>query len=216
MMMRRVTITTALAIVGLLLAGCMSAGVAAPSLSVPASASDSPSPTPAIAIGLSVSLDRISVTMSDGSAGDSVAFSDGAGTVALVSRVLGSTPAATRDDTYGYTGYDWGGVAVALNNNSADSASVDFRVAKLGSIALTTAEGIRIGSSIADVRKVASAGTEYTPDATNSYLGLEARPHPGTVSLQYPGQVGKDYVEVILKDGVVTIIGSPGGDWQDL
>lgn len=154
--------------------------------------------------------------MSDGSIGDTARFSDGPATVALISRILGSTPTPQHDDVYGFTGYQWNGVSVSLDTNTGDSAGVGFTVARIGSINLSTAEGITIGSTVADVRKIASPGTEWVSDSKHSSFGLEARTHPGTESLTYPGRVGTDYIDVQLRGGVVTDIGTPGSDWKDL
>jgi hypothetical protein len=211
---RRLIGAATLVVASLFLAGCTTGGPT----SAPSSASESPSPTstPVVASGLVISLDAISVANGDGSTGDSAPFSDGAATLALVSRVLGSTPTPDRDDDFGSARYDWGGLMV-YTTKSDGSASVVFSVPELGGVALRTAEGIEVGSTLAEVEAVASPGTEYAPAGrSDAYYGLEARVHPGTDSLTFPGRVGMDYIGVSLTDGVVVSLDAPGGDWHDV
>lgn len=201
-------------VASLFLAGCTS-GVPA---SAPSSASESPSPTatPVVATSLVISLDEISVMNNDGSTGDSAPFSDGSAVLALLSRVLGSTPSPARDDAFGSTRYDWGGLLM-YSTDFDGTASVVFTAPELGGLALRTVEGIELGSTLAEVKAVASPGTEYAPAGrSDAYYGLEARVHPGTDSLTFPGRVGMDYIGVALKDGVVISLAAPGGDWQDV
>ena len=198
----------------LLLSGCSPASPRATN-AASASPTVTTSPAPVVAVALVVSLDEITVVNSDGSTADSAPFRDGPATVALLSRALGSTPTPTRNDDYGFTDYSWEGVGVTLTDDK--SASVGFTVPELNDLALRTSEGIQVGSSLTDVKAVASPGTEYEPEGSqDAYFGLEARPHPGTESLAIPGQVGLDFINIRLTNGLVVNIGAPGGDWQDL
>jgi hypothetical protein len=215
--MRKRQVSAALAVIvaGVLLSGCSPVSSLATG-ATPAPPSATPSPTPVVAVALVLSLDDITVVNSDGSTADAAAFSDGAATVALLSRELGTPPTTTRNDDYGLTMYDWKGVGATLTDHDA-GATVGFTRSELNGLALRTSEGIHVGSSLSEVRAVASPDTEYEPEnSSDAYFGLEARPHPGTESLAVPGQVGKDYISVRLEHGIVVNIGTPGGDWQDL
>lgn len=215
---RRRIAAAAMVLASLTLAGCATSVLGGQPSSPPSSASGSPSPTatPVIATGLVVSLDAISVMNNDGSTGDSAQFSSGSATLALLSRALGNTPTPVHLDAYGLTSYDWGALSLTVKTQDG-SALVAITAAQLGGLTLRTAEGIHVGSTLAEVKAVASPGTEFASSATpDVYFGLEARAHPGTESLTFPGRVGQDYIEVDLKDGVVVSLRTPFGDWQDV
>ena len=214
MRLRRLIGAAAVVLVSLALAGC--AGPASDPSRSPSSASESPSPTPVVATGLVISLDAISVVNTDGSTGDSAPFSSGSATLALLTHVLGNAPTKTRDDHYGFTSYDWGALSMSITDVDG-SALLRTTAPEIGGLALRTTEGIEVGSTLAEVKAVASPGTEFASSATSDvYFGLEARAHPGTESLTFPGRVGMDYVEVDLQGGVVVSLRTPFGDWQDV
>ena len=180
------------------------------------SPSETPSSTPVVAAALVVSLDEISVTNSDGTTGDSAQFSEGASVLALLSRATGSTPTPVHDEHYGFTSYDWGGLGMTVRDSDG-TAWVKITAPASHGIALQTSEGVHVGSTLAEVKAVASPDTEFSPPGTSdTYIGLQARPHPGTDSLTFPGQVGLDYIDVDLKDGIVTQLIAPSGNWQDV
>lgn len=171
---------------------------------------------PVDATSLVVSLDAVSVVNTDGSTGAIAQFSNGSATLALLSHVLGSTPTPAHDEHYLFTTYDWGALSM-LVEDSDGTALVTLKARELGGITLRTIEGIEVRSTIAEVKAVASPGTEFAPSGgPDAYYGLEARPHPGTESLVFPGRVGSDYIEVDLKNGVVVGLRTPFGDWQDV
>jgi len=164
---------------------------------------------------LVVSLASIGVTESDGSSGGSADFSDGSKTVALLSRVLG-TPSMTRDDHYQTTSYDWGAVRLLIPDFTG-AGLVQITAAEVKGLTVRTTQGIHVGSTVAEVQAAASPGTENSPAGTpDTYYGLDARPHPGTESLAFPGKVGSDFIEVHLVGGVVVGLRAPFGDWQDV
>ena len=102
-------------------------------------------------------------------------------------------------------------------NDDNPGALLSMKASSLGGLALRTVEGIQVGSTESQVKAVASPGTEISVPALGStYYGLEARTHPGTDSLSFPGRVGLDYVGVDVEGGVVDLITTPGGDWQDV
>ena len=216
--MRRGSLIGAAVIVlaSLTLAGCATSVPGSEPSSPSSSASESPSPTPIVATGLVVSLEAISVVNNDGSTGDSAQFSDGAATLALLSHALGSTPPPVHLDAYGITSYDWGALSLTVKTHDG-SALVVMTAPELGGLALRSTEGIEVGSTLAEVKAVASPGTEFASSATpDVYYGLEARAHPATESLTFPGRVGQDYIEVDLRGGVVVSLRTPFGDWQDV
>jgi hypothetical protein len=217
MPMRRVLLAVGIIVASLSLVGCSPGSPAsAPSTAAPsASVTASPSPVPAVATGLVVSLDQISVINNDGSTGATASFSSGSATLALLSDALGSTPTAERNDTYGLTSYDWGALTLTVSDYTG-AAFVSMTAAVLGGLTLRTPEGIHVGSTAVEFAAVASPGTQYPAAGAPVALGLEARPHPGTQSLAFPGRVGLDYIAVDLEGGLVARLRVPSGDWQDI
>jgi hypothetical protein len=219
--MRRLSAAAVIVMTALLLSGCLATG-APDSTRAPSSqaaATPTPTPTPVVAAGLVLSLDQIVVVNSDGSRGDSARLEDWSATLALLSTTLGRTPVPSEIDNYGFQSYDWGGISLTVQTATSTSLGVTFKTPDIDGLALQTTEGIRVGSARAAVAIVASPGTEFEWDyqgTTDTRFGLQARPRPGNESLAFPDRVALDFVDIELSNGVVTSIGSPGGDWLDL
>jgi len=217
MPMRRVLVAVGIIVASLSLVGCApGVPLSAPTTAAPSvSETPSPTPVPVVATGLVVSLDQISVVNNDGSTGATAPFSSGSATLALLSGALGSTPSPVRNDAYGTTSYDWGTVSLLLSDYTG-GALVFISAPELAGLTLRTTQGIHVGSTVAEVQAVASPGTQYPASGAPVLLGLEARAHPGTDSLNNPGHVGLDFIATDLEGGVVARLIVPSSDWQDV
>jgi hypothetical protein len=164
-----------------------------------------------------MTLDGLAIVNSDGTDGESVAFGDGPSVVAFLTSYLGPAKEITPVDHWGYEGHDWGTVALTIYTYD-NSSYVAFRASAINGLELRTAGGITVGSGRDAVMAASPVDTGYDADGDGDTdeFGIEPRPVPGTDSLQHPGEVGIDYVDLYLVDDEVFRIHAPAGDWRDL
>lgn len=112
-----------------------------------------------------------------------------------------------------YTAYVWEGLR-ATDDESRIVVSVK---ADAPSVTFTTPEGVGLGATRDEARS-AGAEDEWDEDGDGiaDYLKIGMREVPGTQSLAHPGQVGVDYVLLVLTENVVTGIQSGANDYADI
>ncbi|WP_295838853.1 hypothetical protein [uncultured Microbacterium sp.] len=130
---------------------------------------------------------------------------------------LGSAPTQSAvkgpyGGTLDETALDWPGLTVTVpNDGSTHGASVRVSEPTVAGHPVVTTGGIGVGSTRAEA--VAAGATEGF-DATE--LRLDTRDVPGTQSLQRPGEVGREYVMLVLDGDAVIQIILPGDDFSDI
>jgi hypothetical protein len=173
----------------------------------------SPSPhtaAPASDAVLIVQLDSASIA-----AGSTLDYSIDA--VDAWTAALGSVPTQSAvEGPYGgtldMTAMDWPGLTVTVpNDGSTHGASVRVSEPTVAGHPVVTTGGIGVGSTRAEA---ITAGATEGFDATE--LRLDTRDAPGTQSLQRPGEVGREYVMLVLDGDAVTQIILPGNDFSDI
>ncbi|WP_125132247.1 hypothetical protein [Microbacterium sp. 10M-3C3] len=214
----RPTAAPAAALLALALAACTAQAPAAAPTSVAAtpspSATPTPMPTPTAAEEplVVVGLDGISIGT------QSASYDDVPGLIAVVADTLGSAPTeSVIEDPWGNgmqmgRRYDFGAVRV-------------IELGGTGSIAVTgvpdgvrfeTAEGITIGSSRSDV-EAAGGWEEYAGDDLNAPTwAIQPREVPDTSSLTHRGEVGREFILLLLDGDAVSQIQAPGNDFSDI
>ncbi|MDH5132968.1 MULTISPECIES: hypothetical protein [unclassified Microbacterium] len=112
-----------------------------------------------------------------------------------------------------YTAYVWDG----LRATDDDSRIVVSVTADAPSVSFTTPEGVGLGASRAEALS-AGAEDEWDEDGDGiaDYLKIGMREVSGTRSLVHPGQVGVEYVLLVLTEDVVTGIQSGANDYSDI
>lgn len=201
-----------------LLTGCAPTApddaVASPSAS---SSSSTPTPTPTPEVpqpaALLVSLDGLTVVDSADDPLSSVLFSDGDATAEFLTQLAGVAPNVLDQKQFGQA-YQWADGFVVVNGGVVNFR---FTAPTFGGLAVGTSQGIRIGSTRAEVLALGPVDTTYDGDGDGlpDSLGLEPRVVPGTPSLVTPGQEGVDYIDVGFTGDTVTSIGF-GSDWRDI
>ncbi len=206
------------AAVVLLLAGC-SPTVAAPTPAPSETSEPTVSATPVVPVATSVllSLDGLAVLDDTGATMESARFDEADTVLALITALTGSQPAVdeTLFEHKGIRGYSWQDVRCSTRGQVAFCR---WQAATLGGLPLATAQGIRVGSSRADVAALNPVDVSYDEDGdgVSDSFGLEPREVPGTQSLTFPGQVGTGFIGVRLQGDVVVSLRSPAGDFYDV
>jgi len=204
--------------------GCTTApdALPAPTATATMTPTATPSPTvddePTISRVLVVGLDGLELVADDEIVG-AVAYADGAGTLAFLAGLLGSTPEGEASPLgFPTTSYDWGGDVSLSVVDGGPANGFSTSVAIWGDIAIATREGIMVGSPITEVLALGAieTGVDANGDGTPDMYGLEAREEPGTVSLEDPSKVGTSWIGVVVEDGTVARILVPANDWGDL
>jgi len=110
------------------------------------------------------------------------------------------------------TALEWPGLTLTVpNDGSTRGAEVRVSTPTVAGHPVVTSGGIGVGSTRAEA--VAAGATEgFDP----SELRLDTRDAPGTQSLQRPGEVGRQYVMLVLEGDSVVQIVLPGNDFSDI
>ena len=209
-----------------LLVLALAAGLALAGCSTPAEPVDSPSPSASetvtapdpTPVSLVISLDAVSVVNDDGTTAASAPFTDGEAVLALLGEYFGETPEGV-ENTEGYpiTGYDWGGVSLAVVDGGG--ASISTQVTDFEGLAILTTDGIAVGSTRDEVLALdpfVGAPFDGDGDGQPDSLGLEAEVNPDVESLELPGEPGTDFVLVVFDGDLVSGINAPSSDYGDL
>lgn len=222
--MRRTTsILTVAVLAALGLSGCAPEPIAAPTTTDAATPTFTPTvkPTPTVTPTADTSApasDAVLIVQLDGAsiaAGSSLAYSIGA--VEAWTAALGTAPTQSPvEGPYGgtldLTALEWPGLTLTVpNDGSTRGASLRVTEPTVAGHPVVTSGGIGVGSTRAEA--VAAGATEGF-DATE--LRLDTRDAPGTQSLQRPGEVGREYVMLVLEGDSVTQIILPGNDYSDI
>lgn len=143
----------------------------------------------------------------------SALFSDPDATIELLTQLAGVAPNVLDQKQFGQA-YQWADGFAVVNGGVINFR---FTAPTFGGLAVGTSQGIRIGSTRAEVLALGPVETSYDGDGDGlpDSLGLEPRVVPGTQSLNTPGQEGVDYIDVGFAGDVVTSIGF-GSDWRDI
>lgn len=178
-----------------------------------------PTPTPSPTVGaVAPASDAVLIVSLDGAsiaAGSTLEYTLNA--VDAWTAALGTAPARSAvQGPYGgaleLTALEWPGFTLTVpNDGSTRAASVRVSTPTVSGHPIVTTGGIGVGSTRAEA--VAAGATEGF-DSTE--LRLDTRDAPGTQSLQRPGEVGREYVMLVLDgDSVVQII-LPANDFSDI
>ncbi|WP_282848112.1 hypothetical protein [Microbacterium oxydans] len=219
--MRR-SLPPALALAGaaLLLAGCTSAPSAAEPTTVPSSAPSSPTPTPTVEPQIVVSLDGIAVTDETGTR--DAALDDTEAVLDLLEETTGELPEPEKVETFpgydfSFVNYIWDGLRVFTDTEHEGPASVALTGPSVGGVPITTAEGLAVGSTRAELLDAGAWALDDSEDpATAEFLGLGGREAPGTESLSHPGSTGIVYTLFWFDGDTVKQIQVPSNDYSDL
>lgn len=169
-----------------------------------------PTPVPAAII---VSVDGLALLNSDGSTAESARFDDTAATIAFLTAHLGGPVSPMPHPAgYGFAFYDWTAAHAVIPQEG--SASVSFTASVVNGLAVRTSNGISVGTTKDEA--LAKGATDPEANSAWDYLQFDARPVPGTESLQNPGQLGSEFVDLEVKDGAIATILAPGNDYSDL
>lgn len=204
------------------LAACTAAPEADPSTpaAVDTSASSpSASVTPTATAGADASVSDAVVTLSlDGASsadGSTLAYSIGA--VDAWTEALGTAPASSPVEgpyggTLAYTSLDWSGLKLTVpDDGSTNGARVFVSTPTVAGHPIVTTGGIGVGSTRAEAL---AAGAVEGFDATE--LRLDVRDVPGTTSLQRAGEIGRQYVMLVLEGDSVAAMHLPADDFSDI
>ncbi len=106
----------------------------------------------------------------------------------------------------------WPGFTVTVpNDGSTRGATVRVTTPTVSGHPVVTTGGIGVGSTRAEA--VAAGATE---GFDSTALRLDTRDVPGTQSLQRPGEVGREYVMLVLDGDAVTQLILPANDYSDI
>ncbi|SDP38058.1 hypothetical protein SAMN04487788_3281 [Microbacterium testaceum StLB037] len=181
--------------------------------------SEKPTPTvsptgdaaaPASDAVLIVSLDSASIA-----AGSTLEYS--LNSVDAWTAALGTAPTQSAvEGPYGgtleLTALTWPGFTVTVpNDGSTRGATVRATTPTVSGHPVVTTGGIGVGSTRAEA--VAAGATE---GFDSTALRLDTRDVPGTQSLQRPGEVGREYVMLVLDGDAVTLLILPANDYSDI
>ncbi len=201
-----------------MLAGCATAESPTPSATAIASSTPTPTPTPTVeaprATSAVLSLDSLVILDQNSAELRSASFEDPDAVLALVSELMGSTPEPVDNRKFGIN-YDWSTLTINVNFGTV---SIRLMSADIAGLPVSTSDGIRVGSTRAEVLALPHVDTMYDGDGDGKpdSLGIEPRTVPGTNSLTNPGQEGTDYIQVFFSGDTVTGLFSPAGDWRDI
>jgi len=159
---------------------------------------------------LIVSLDRASIA-----AGSPLEYSLSAVDAWTAALGTAPTPSAVEgpySGTLELTALTWPGFTLTVpNDGSTRGATVRVTTPTVSGHPVVTTGGIGVGSTRSEA--VAAGATEGF-DATE--LRLDTRDAPGTQSLQRPGEVGREYVMLVLDGDAVTQLILPANDFSDI
>ena len=222
-MRRTVPLLTVTAVLALGLSACVPQPAPAPTDTASPTPAFCPSvkPTPTVSptadavapasdAVLIVSLDSASIA-----AGSTLEYSLNA--VEAWTAALGAAPTQSAvEGPYGgtleLTALEWPGFTLTVpNDGSTRAASVRVSTPTVSGHPIVTTGGIGVGSTRAEA--VAAGATEGF-DSTE--LRLDTRDAPGTQSLQRPGEVGREYVMLVLDGDSVTQLILPANDFSDI
>ncbi|MDR6691303.1 hypothetical protein J2X55_002215 [Microbacterium sp. 1154] len=115
-------------------------------------------------------------------------------------------------ETGTFTALGWSGFTLTVpDDGSTRGASVRVSTPTVAGHPVVTSGGVGVGSTRAEA--VAVGATE---GFDSSELRMDTRDAPGTQSSQRPGEVGREYVKLVLEgDSVVQII-LPANDFGDI
>lgn len=205
----------------LLLTGCASAApvnVAGPSASA-TTPIETPTATPTTAGALSVGVDG--VEFAEGAESQSFPFDEPEPLLSLIEELTGE-PRQGEDfeDPWGngeVVGaiYRWDDISVSVMEEGP--ASVAVLAPTVGDVPIRTESGIAVG----DAREAVLAAGGWDEwdedgDGVADNLGIDAQEVEGTQSLSRPGEIGREYVLVVVDDDVVSRVQSPANDFSDL
>ncbi len=130
---------------------------------------------------------------------------------------LGSEP--TESPMENPPGYDfqqtlltWPGLRLTVpNDGSANGGRLFVSAATVSGHPIRTAQGIGVGSTRSEA--LATGATEGY-DATQ--LRVDVRDVPGTTSLERPGEVGREFIMLLLEGDTVVSMHVPANDFSDL
>ncbi|WP_210274250.1 hypothetical protein [Microbacterium sp. Se63.02b] len=182
--------------------------------------SSSPAPTPEVDPQMVVSLDGITAT--DASGTSSADYDDPTALLALLEKSTGELPEPETVEIFPgepstLQRFDWDGLSVLADSKRDSPASLTITAADISGIPVSTAEGLRVGSTRAElVDTGAWALTDDQDAATATDLGLGGQEVPGTQSLTHPGSVGILFTLFVLEGDTVTRILVPSNDFSDL
>lgn len=181
---------------------------ATPSVSATAPAA---APTPTSAATLIVTLDDATLQ------GGATPLPYARGAKDAWTAALGSEPTESPSEVvHGYdfqqTIWKWPGLQLNLpNDGSANGSRVSVSAATVAGHPVRTTQGIGVGSTRAEAL---AAGAVDGFDSTE--LRLDVRDAPGTNSLQRPGEVGRQFISLILEGDTVVSMHLPADDFSDL
>jgi hypothetical protein len=200
--------------IGLLLGGCAPTAQIVSTSTAPATPTGAATPEVPKPASATLSLDGLSIRDQTGSELEAAKFADPDAMLALLGKVLRSTPDPV-DNGKGGLMYQWPGVMFIKNFGTG---SVRITGTDVGGLPLTTTQGIHVGSTRADVMALNPFDIAYDQngDGVSDNFGIEQRQVPETQSLKFPGQTGTAFISVSLQSDVVVSIGSPSGDYLDI
>ncbi len=168
-------------------------------------------PTPTSAATLIVTLDD--ATVEGGSA--PLPYARGAKDAwagALESEPTESSSEVVNGYDFQQTVWKWPGLQLSVPNDGSENGSHVFVSAStVAGHPIRTTQGIGVGSTRADA---IAAGAVNGFDSTE--LRLDVRDAPGTTSLERPGEVGRQFISLILEGDTVVSIHLPADDFSDL
>lgn len=184
----------------------------------------SPTPTPAASATASVaastpaSAATLIVTIDDATLeGGSASLPYARGAKDAWTAALGSEPVESPSEVV--NGYDfqetvwkWPGLQLNVPDDGSENGSHVFVSAStVDGHPIRTRQGIGVGSTRAEA---VAAGAVDGFDSTE--LRLDVRDAPGTTSLQRPGEVGREFISLVLEGDTVVSIHLPADDFSDL
>ncbi|WP_019179477.1 hypothetical protein [Microbacterium yannicii] len=224
--MRARPMLTSILLIPFLLTGCAGAASSDPTSTAAAPTIrplPDPAPTPldsdTSADELVVTLDAIEYTH-DGRT-DVFTLDQAESLVALIEELTGQPPAREdiedprgNGDLFG-TSFTWADVTVASFDGGP--TSVTFLSPAVGDADVITAEGIKVGSTRAEVIAAGGWGEgDSDGDGVVDTVNLGMRAVPGTDSLSRPGEVGAEFIGLSLTGDEVDRMWTPSNDFTDL
>ncbi|MCP1429396.1 hypothetical protein J3D45_001894 [Microbacterium foliorum] len=193
---------------------------ASPSATTPPSSPPSSTPTPAVAAQLVITIDGVEYVDGDDTA--TAPFEDAASVLALLEDATGELPAPVElESPPGYeidlVRCEWNGLMVVTDAGGTGSATVTATAPTVDGVAITTDDGLAVGSSRTDV--VSAGGWDVWDedgDGIAEQVGVGHQEVEGTTSLSRPGEVGIMFVLISLDGDLVSEIQSPSNDYSDL
>lgn len=141
--------------------------------------------------------------------------------VALIEQLTGQPPIREdiedpwgNGDVYG-TLFTWSEVTLA--SLDPGQVTVTFSSPKIGNADVLTAEGVRVGSTLAEVLAAGGWGEwDGDGDGAADSVNIGMRAVSDTYSLSRPGEIGAEFIDLTLDGDRVDRISSPSNDFSDL